>query len=122
MGRILTSRRTTRLCFLRPSFSALSLFVLEFAVVEDADDGAGRWGRILEQVEAALLGELRGGGGGHNAQLAAAVVNDADFVGTDRSFRRCSRVTRGGLRSLPLALRARTGGGCGPAGLAAGSC
>ena len=60
---------------------ALALFLLieEAAVVLNAADGRDRIGRNLDQIQAALAGDLQGLERGQNAHLFAVFVDDADF-------------------------------------------
>ena len=62
---------------------ALVLLVEELAVVLDFADGRDGVGRDLDEVEGALAGHLEGFERGHDAELLAVLVNDADFAGAD---------------------------------------
>src|SRR6185503_15300148 len=61
----------------------LGLLVEELSGVHDPADGRHGGGRDLHEVEALLLGDGEGLGRGHDAELGAVVVDDADFLGAD---------------------------------------
>ena len=99
---------------------ALFLLVEEAAVVLDAADRGNRVGRNLDQVEAALAGDLQRLKGRQDAQLFAVFVDDADFAranllvdadkGLCRTFVECDgappKVAAARLRGLPESPRA----------------
>jgi hypothetical protein len=62
---------------------ALVFFVEIFAVVLDLADRRDGVGGDLYQVEGALASHLEGFEGGHDAELLAVFVDDADFTGAD---------------------------------------
>ncbi len=61
----------------------LGLLVLELAVVEEAADGGVGVGGDLDEVEAAVLGELEGLVEGEDAAFLALVVDEEDLADAD---------------------------------------
>jgi hypothetical protein len=59
------------------------LLVQELAVVRDLADRRVGCGRDLDEVEAALPGQLDGLDGGHDAEGVALLVDDPDFARRD---------------------------------------
>ena len=62
---------------------ALLLLVLILPVIHDPADGRHRRGGDLHEVEPLLPGDGQGLRRGHDAQLLAGVINDADFTNAD---------------------------------------
>jgi len=62
---------------------AFVFLVEELAVILDLADGRDGIGRDLDEVERTLTGHLKGLEGGHDAELFAVLVDDADFAGAD---------------------------------------
>ena len=62
---------------------AFVLLVEELAIILNLADGRNGVGRDFYEVERTLAGHFEGLEGGHNAELFAVLVDDADFAGAD---------------------------------------